>query len=352
MVTIYGVDKDASFEEIGAIELLRSQGVDVQVIISPEASNGDLHAARLILSHFNVDVVRYATGAFSELDRLFVFGRSEVFDIMRFFEDKPLWVLYSPNGLEPAEPEINALRDGLIDEVFTKSAFYAVPFTRELVMKADRGVEHKLGYAPFCNPDSKFTRLAFNERTRNSDFVIIQDSPDLGEFCFQNHWRTSCKISVAHGQNKKVRALNWGVNKIRVAGNIGATNCKWNGELECSVLHRATRWEELADEYNKADIALNFYPAEEPFAFQTAKAMLSGVAVVAGATRAHRAMIKSGSTGFLARTDDEAAYLASRLSWEPFLRSEMATRAYTWFVTEGPGNIDNCLPWWRQVGVI
>jgi len=352
MITLFGVDKTATYEEISAIELLRSQGADVQVYLAPNASHGDLHSARLVLSHLHVDVFRYYAGAFAEIDKLLVFGRVEAFDIMRAHGDKPSWVLYSPCNLLPSSFEIGALKDSLIDEVFTKSPLYAIPYTRDLVLKANKGVEHKIGYIPFCNPDSDFTKLRFQERASKSTFIVLQDATDSKEHCFPDHWRTVCKITVPPDKIKKIRALNWGENKTSVAGNIGDSVCKWNGEIEASLLHRPPHWEDIADEYSTSDVALNFYPAEEPFAFNTARAILSGVPVVAGATKAQREILKHGETGFLARTGDEAAYLTSRLAWEPFLRAEIATKAYKWFITGGPGNIDNCLMWWKQIGAL
>lgn len=352
MVTIFNSGKTATYEEIGAIEILRSQGADVQVCLSPDSNDGDLHAARLVLSHFHVDVFRYYEGAFAEIDKLLVFGRVEAFDIMRAHNDKPGWVFYSPNNLCPSNAEIEALKDNWIDEIFTKSSFYATSYTRELILKADKGVEHKIGYIPFCNPDSAFTKLRFQERQARSSFIVLQDAPDSVEHCFPDHWRTACKINVPHDKIKKLRVLNWGKNKISVAGNIGDSVCKWNGEVEASLLHRSPHWEDLSEEYSTPDVALNFYPAEEPFAFNTARSILSGIPVVGGASRAHRELLRHGETGFLARSGDEAAYLTSRLAWEPFLRAEIAAKAYNCFITDGPGNIDKCLSWWRQIEVV
>lgn len=352
MITLFDVGKNATFEEIGTIELLRTNGVEVQSILSESATEGDLHAARLVLSHFHVDVSRYTPGRFNEVERLFIFGRPSAFEIMKCYSEKPDWVFYSPIGGRPINAEIQALKDNFIDEVFTKSPYYASQFVRELVLKADKGVEHKFGYVPFCNPDSQFTKITCSPKNNAKDFVILQDAPDAPEFCFPNHWKTLCKITTPPERIKKVRALNWGPSKTSIAGDIGSVSCKWHNEVETSLLYRDCEWEELADEYASASIALNFYPAEETFAFATVKAMLAGIPVVAGATRAHRDLIRHGETGFLARTEDEAAYLASRFAWEPHLRAEVAGRAYDWAVTKGPGNIDNCTPWWKAVGVL
>lgn len=352
MITLFNVGKDATFEEIGAIELLRTHGVEVQSILSESATEGDVHAARLVLSHFHVDVSRYEPGKFNEVERLFIFGRSSAFEIMERNGEKPEWVYYSPVGTRPSDTEIQALKENFIDEIFTKSSYYATAFVRELILKANRGVEHKFGYTPFCNPGSQFTKLTFTPKTNFKDFVILQDIPDGLGFCFPTHWKTLCKITTPPDRVKKVRVFNWSGQKTLIAGDIGDPSCKWHNEVETSLLYRSLEWDELADEYSSASVALNVYPAEEPFAFSAVKAMLSGIPVVAGATRAHRDLLRHGETGFLARTEDEAAYLASRFAWEPHLRAEIAGRAYDWVVTKGPGNMDNCVPWWRAIGVL
>ena len=352
MITIFGAGKNASYEEIGAIELLRTQGVDVEVCLPPDVSDGDVHAAKLILSHFHVDVYRYYEGAFAEIERLFVFGRLEVFNIMREHQDKPRWVFYSPDSSLPSRAEIEALKDNLIDEIFTKSSFTAIPYARELVLQANKGVEHKLGYVPFCNPDSNFTKLKFQEKPETGEFIILQHSPDHCDYCFPDNWKTLTRITTPRDRFKKVRALGWGPNKARRSGDILSERCKWSGELNVSLLNRQPHWEELCNEYARASVALNFYPFEEPFSFQTAKAILSGVAVVAGASRAQRELLKHGESGFIAHDANEAAYLVSRLAWEPGLMSGIALRAYSDFIANGPGNMDKCLTWWGKTGIV
>ena len=83
MITIYGAGSNISYEEIGAIELLRSQGIKLNVLLSPTASEADLYVAKTTLSQFYVDVSIYKTGDFEKSGVVISFGRPLIFDLIR-----------------------------------------------------------------------------------------------------------------------------------------------------------------------------------------------------------------------------------------------------------------------------
>ena len=256
-------------------------------------------------------------------------------------------MVFGADGVSPTKAETAALTDGIINEVFTKSSRYASEYVRELVRSANRGVEHRVGYAPYCNSLSDFCGFRFTRKPENKDFIILRDTPDLEDFCFEDHWRMVCGITAP--RPKQFRALSWGKKLSKKAGNPGNPKDKWNGELSASILHAPPSWGETRGAYAEASVLLHFYPAVESFSFAAARAMLSGAVVVASPSSQFYDTISHGETGFIANTPDEAAYLASRLAWEPHLQAKIAHDAHKWVVAKGPANADVCLNWWKPI---
>jgi glycosyltransferase involved in cell wall biosynthesis len=350
-ITIYGAGDSATYEEIGAIELLKGNGgVPIEVILPEGHGESHLHTARLVLSTFGVEVSVYTPGAFEKSEVLVSFGRPEVFSTIQKFSDRPRKLVYGLSGVAPLKLELKAHTDGLIDEVFVKSRSKGVEAVRALVKKTDKGVEFRGGYVPFCNPSSDFFKLEFEKKKPSECFHVMQNTPDVPGFCFPDHWLTIAKITCPHPKTKLFTALNWGKNLSKCAGNPGDSGSPWNRLID-TVLENPNRmnWELEKSVYAKASALLHFYPEEDAFSFAAAKAILSGTVVVGSPAPAFLELIKHGETGFFAKTADEAAYYTSRLAWEPFLRLKLATEAYASFVNDGPGNPDTCLPWWKGV---
>jgi hypothetical protein len=345
MITVFGLSDRASYEEVGALELLRSQGVPLRSILPSSATDADLHAARVILSQFYVDVIRYEPGELDQTRLLVSFGRPEVFDLLRESGERPAKVVYGLPSVGASKQEIAALADGLIDEVFTQSPKRALPSVASLVRAAGRGVEHRTGYVPFCNPVSAFTGLEFKERS-SPVFKVLRDTPDSPEYAYSDHWAMVCGITVPRDREKHFTALGWGKQLSKAYGNPGNKKDKWHGALNATVFSASSSFSQRGQAYQDASALLHFYAADEVFCFQAAMAMVAGVVVVGCPLPAFTDLISHGETGYLARTPDEAAYLTSRLAWEPHLRAKTAANAYNWLVTRGPGNPDNCLPWW------
>jgi glycosyltransferase involved in cell wall biosynthesis len=347
MITIYGLDENLTYEEVGALELLRSQGVLIRSLLPPETTEGELHAAKVVLSQFYVDVQRCGPEEIEKSDVLVSFGKPQIFDLVRKFQISPKYMVFGADGVSPTKAETAALTDGIINEVFTKSSRYASEYVRELVRSANRGVEHRVGYAPYCNSLSDFCGFKFTRKPENKDFIILRDTPDLEDFCFEDHWRMVCGITAS--RPKQFRALSWGKKLSKKAGNPGNPKDKWNGELSASILHASPTWDEKREAYSESSVLLHFYPAVESFSFAAARAMLSGAVVVASPSSQFYDLVSHGETGLIANTPDEAAYLSSRLAWEPHLQAKIAHDAHKWIVAKGPANADVCLNWWKPI---
>lgn len=350
MISIYGLSGDISYEELGAVELLRSNGCKIQSILPPSTSDGELFAAKAVLSHFAVDVVRYQQGMFATLPGVVSFGRTELFDLIRSTGDRPTKVVYGGENTTPSPEEVSAVSEGLVDEVFTKGAHYSVRFIRDLVLASNRGVEHRAGYTPFCNPDSKYAGFAFSSRRdKRNVFRVIRDTPDDASYCFPDHWKMVSGIVVPSGREKQFSALNWGDNLSDAAGNPTDPQNKWYDESSVEIVHAKDGFATRRDLFGSASVLLHYFPAYEAFPYGIALAMLTGVAVVSSPSPAALELINHGKTGFIADSADEATYYTSRLAWKPELRDGVAVRAYKEFVLSGPGNPDHCLNWWRPI---
>jgi hypothetical protein len=350
-ISIYGAGENASYEEIGAIELIKGGGCAKIEVLLPEGSGElELHSARLVLSSFGVDARLYTPGDFEKCEALISFGRPEVFSAIKKFSDKPQKMIYGIPELLPTKTEIAAHSEGLIDEVFVKNRSRGVETIKELVKKAKRGVEFRAGYVPFCNPSSDYFKLQFGKRKSSDCFHVMQNTPDGGDFCFPDHWLTVAKITCPHPRTKLFTALNWGKNLTKTAGTPGDVRSPWHNLID-TILEAPSRASCALEKetLDKSSALLHFYPKEEAFSFAAAKAILSGTVVIGGPAPAFVELIRHGETGFFAKTGDEAAYYTSRLAWEPFVQLKVATEAYAWFVNEGPGNADVCLPWWKGV---
>lgn len=349
MITIYGIGSHISYEETGALELLRSQGVHIQSILPPTASEADLHLAQATLSRFYVNCSVYKTGDFEQAGLVVSFGRPEIFELIRKTGDRPKKMVYGLPEVTATSAEVKALADGFIDEIFTQSQKRAFQTVADLVKRAQRGVEHRAGYTPFCNPLSEFNQLKFAEAKNPQKFTVLTETPDAPDYCFPNHWAMVCGVTTPLEKTKNVHALNWGKALTKKAGNPGNSNSKWHGEVEASLTHRPPTIEERKDAYAEASVLLHFYPADDVFCFSAARAILSGAVVVGSPLPAFVDLINHGETGFIARSADEAAYFTSRVAWEPHLRAKLAANAYNWFTSKGPGNPDNCSPWWEPL---
>jgi hypothetical protein len=348
MITIYGAGENISYEEVGAIELLKSQGVALKVLLPEKEGDVGLHSARTILSQFGVDVELYTLGALKKSKVVVSFGRPELFDLMRSSGERPGKVLYRLQGLSATASEVRAVSKGLVDEIFVSSPRRAASTVRELVKKANRGVEFRQGYLPFCNPDSDFCKLYFSERKSPTSFVILRDTPDRAEYADPDYWATVACVTGPMELEKWAHAVGWGKNLTRVAGSpLGQSF--FGKQLFAEIQEVSPALDKLHEVYEQANVLLHFFPADDVFSFGVARAMLTGVVVVGPPLPAFTDMLQHGETGFLARSSDEAAYYASQVAWEPQLRLDVASKAYNWVVTKGPGNPDNCLPWWRPV---
>lgn len=350
MIRIFGAGADATYEEIGAIELLKSSGVGVEVILPHDCGEADLHSARIVLSALGVDVTRYAPGDFQTSDTpVFSFGRGEIFDTVRKFSDKPRKLVYGLQSVTPNSKETKANAEGLVDEIFIKSSSMGVDVAKAFVRKSNRGVEFRTGYLPFCNPTSDYFKIRF-EKQRPDFFHVMRCTPDAAGYAFPDHWLMVAQITCPHPRSKRFTALNWGKKLSKVAGDPTVPGNLWNTLIEATIEPPVASWEIEKQTYAQSSALLHFYPEQELFSFEAVKAMLSGTVVVSNPASAYLDLLRHDETGFFAKTPDEAAYYTSKLAWDPFLRLKIANSAYAWVTNEGPGNFDKCLRWWKEGG--
>lgn len=346
-VTLYGSGSKATYEELGAIELLKGCGASVDVVLPEKTSEVELHSARLVLSAFGVDVAAYTPGEFERRGFVVSFGRPDIFSIIRAHADRPHKLVYGFHGSSFSKDELKANSEGMIDEVFVKSKGLGVELVKAFVKKSNRGVEFRAGYTPFCNPSSDYFQIEFQKKKPSECFYFMRNTPDAPGFSFPDHWRMVSQVTCPHPKVKHFVALNWGKQLSKVAGNPGVPSSMWHTLINTTIESFEVSWSLEKDAYYKSSALVHFYPEEESFSFAAAKAMLSGVVVVAGPAPAFLELLEHEVSGFFAKTSEEAAYYTSRLAWEPFLRMKLATEARAWFVSKGPGNADNCLPWWK-----
>lgn len=349
MIAIYGLTASFSQEELGAIELLKSQSQQVVSILPPDFSDIQLSQARSGLAGVGIAAERASEDLLGGCSAIISFGRPGMFACLKQFKSRPTKVLYSSEDVAPQEAEVAALRDGLLDEVICKNSLYEVEYVRQLINQSGRPVEHRFGYKPFCNPFSPVFKTVMGGRNIDKPFTILRDTPDSGLFANPDLWRMCCGICSPYNRTHNFTVLGWGDSLSDEAGDPTHPDCKWSGELDIEVTHGEPTWLERQERYQEASVLLHFYPAVEAFSFAAARAILSGAVVVGSPSPAFSSLITHGFSGFLATTSDEAAYLTSKLIWEPHVRAKMAADAYNWFITEGPGNADRCLPWWEPL---
>lgn len=340
MICIYGLDESMTFEEVGAIEVLQSLRIKVHTLHDPSSELSE--ASKKFLSKVGVSVVPFSEKTFSKISTLFIFGKTACFDLMEKHGVRPEHVAYSGDTLLPTIAEINAVKTGLIDEVFTKSPHYAAEYVRKLVAGAGRGVDYRSGYIPFCNPLSGITELKFTQKKLQGPFNVLQVFTQVGDPCFSEHWKMLCGVTVPWFMDANFYLLGYG---DRVTGVAGAPY----KDITLRTSDKFPKAYEESRVYGTADVLLQYSPTKTPFSFEGAKAILSGVAVVGADSSEFVELIKHGETGFIASTADEAAYFTSKLAWEPRLRDKIVNAAYKEFVNSGPGNADLCGSWWKGV---
>lgn len=340
MICIYGLDENMTFEEVGAVEVLQSLRVKVHTLHDPSSELSE--ASKKLLFKSGVTVVPFSEKTFSKISTLFIFGKVECFDLMEKHGVRPEHVAYSGDALLPTISEINAVKMGLIDEVFPKSPSYAAEYVRRLVAGAGRGVEYRSGYTPFCNPLSCTTELKFQPSRLQKTFNVLQVFSRGDDPCFRGHWKMLSGVTVPWFMDANFYLLGYGDRITSIAGD----------PYKDITLHTSDKFPRAYEEsmvYSSADVLLQYSPVKTPFSFEGAKAVLSGVAVVGADSSEFVALVKHGETGFIASTADEAAYYTSKLAWEPRLRDKFVNAAYKEFTTSGPGNADLCGSWWKGV---
>lgn len=341
MICIYGLDENITFEELGAVEILQSLGVKVHTILPPgEVVSLESHR---FTSKAGIRMVPFDKEALSKISVLFIFGRKRGFDLMREYGARPEHIVYSSDNTTPNQFEIEALQEGLIDEIFCKSPRYSADYIRKLVTGAGRGVEHRAGYIPFCNPLGQNSGLVYAGRSLSPDFNILQVfRPGVRDSCFSGHWKMLCGVTTPWHRKPQFSLVGFDNAAKKIVGE------PFRG-LKFRASEGLPKPYEEQKVYSGAHVLLQYHPREESFAFDAAKAIITGTVVVGPPTGAYIDIINHGETGFIASTADEAAYFTSRLAWEPCLRAKVSSTAYSKFVSEGPGNADLCSKWWKEL---
>lgn len=352
MITIFG-GTNPSFEEVGNMELFRMSGSDVTYVVpdySPE-NTAPLYSARALLAPIGVSVVPFSSEVVEKAKHLISFGRVSIFDALSTTSSRPHKVWFSPSNNAPLEAEINALSAGLFDTLLCKNSKQSFSYVKQLLEGAKTGIDHLLGYKPFCNPASPVTKLLFTPSSKsNENFVTLVDPSGPGQRLRPDLWRILTMVSSPQ-QNKEFVVAACEEEVFPVAKDISNDEHPFAKVLFPKLKSDRLLVSDLEEVYGVAHVLLNFNIGPETFAFSVAKAFLSGSAVVAGPNAACRELVEHEKTGLLAESADEAAYLVSKLAWEPRLREKLSLAAYNYMVEEGPGNADRCLRWWKEHGL-
>jgi glycosyltransferase involved in cell wall biosynthesis len=352
MISFFGIIHQAGGcgpELLGAIELLRSKSVPVRCIVP--AGDPIVNSERAdFLRNMGVAVVSYRPGMFQECKILMTFGEDKCFDYMRQFSDRPKWMIWSSCMGHVVDCEVDAMKDGLIDEFFFQTRSNGDLIGPQLVKAGGKGTKicHRKGYQMYINPKSLYMPLVSQKKSKKQ-FTILKASRDDSEKWHEESWRMFSSIKAPSGVKVQIEVAGWGDNALYKIGNPCDPSSKWNGELNVTLHDHISDPIHMAELYGKSHCLIHYYPFTESFGISTAQAMLSGCVPIGADAQGFRDQIEHGKTGFLCNSADEASYYASYLAFNPNVREEISKAARTFVLDEGVGNPEKAWPWWNFI---
>lgn len=336
-------------ELLGAIELLRSKNVPVRCIV-PEDDPIVRSDRADYLRGLGCTIVNYRPGIFEKCKVLMSFGEDEMFNYMRRYSDRPQWVVWSSCMSFVVDVEIDAYRDGLIDEHFfqTKQNGDAVgPAICDRLGKGAK-VAHRGGYRPYVNHKSAYMPLVSLPRSKDT-FVVCRATRDDEAKWDQDSWKMYSGILCPSHKKVQIEVAGWGAEAQNKVGNPCDPSSRWNGELNINLRDHIYDPIEMAEFYGESHVLHHFYPFIETFGIATTQAMICGAVPVVSDEDGFRHQVIHGETGFLCKSPEEASFYASLLAFDDERWSKMSQEARRTTLEDGAGNASLAWPWWEYL---
>lgn len=353
MISFFGIIHQSGgcgAELLGAIHLLRKKGVKVRCIVPIDDPVAHGSRAKWLRS-LGVTVVNYRPGMFEKCPVLVSFGEDVCFNYMREYADRPKHMVWTSGMSFPVDIEVDAFRDGLIDEFFCQNKATAHAVLPEILKKSGlkkASIKIRHTYIPYIEADCPLYPFASGDKPEN-EFLVGRATRDDPEKWHEESWRMYGNILTPALKSLRVRVAGWGPNAAEKVGNPCDPTSLWadyfNLELHGHIYDPA----EITAFFGSLHALLHYYPFVESFGYATVQAMLSGAIPIGARAGGFTELIRHGETGFLADSTDEAAYYASSLAFDEPRRAEMAATARRWVLEEGPGNADRAWVWWRDL---
>jgi glycosyltransferase involved in cell wall biosynthesis len=344
-------DGGCGTELLGAIELLRAKRCDVRLIVPPDQDPASTPAAEYF-RNIGCEIDRYSPGMFKSLPVLVSFAEGwKLFPLIKENNDRPAWVVYSDCMHYASDDEVGWFKENLIDEFIFQTRALADRLGPEISRRSQKAVNGRHGYRAFINPVSEFFPLRFVSKKPEQDFTVLKVGRDHEEKWHQDSCRMFCGINAPFNRPVKIEIVGWGKEGANKIGDLNDENNKWFNEFTTTTHSRIYDFKVLAEIYNKAHALVHVcdYKWEEALGRVFLESFVAGVVVIADRRGGAQQLIRHGQTGFLVDTPDEAAYYASHLAFNEWLRKSIAAQAYAELVTIGHGNIDRCFRWWEEL---
>lgn len=341
-------------EALGAVELLRSRGVPVRMIVptdDPVADEGNPPAD--YLRSIGVEVACYQPGMFRDsCPVLMSFGEQTAIDYIRRHDDRPRYLVYSDCMGHVTDNEVDAHRDGLIDEFFFQTDSQARALGKEIAARTDnKPVGCRLGYRAFINPGSGYFPLPFHSERPGDHYRVGRLVRDDAAKWHPDTWRMFCGVAAPHAVPVQVEIIGWGHRAAAKIGDPSRDWCRWHGQLNITTSCHVYDPKEIAAFYHRLHTFIHVsHPGlTESLGRVVLEAMAAGTVVIADRRGGVAELIRDRVTGYLVDSPDEAAFRASELAFYPARRREIAVNAYQHLITRGHANTELCWSWWENL---
>jgi glycosyltransferase involved in cell wall biosynthesis len=279
------------------------------------------------------------------------FGEDQCFQYMREWEDRPKRMVWTSGMSHIVDVEVDAWRDGLIDEFFFQSSHHAHEVAQEICNRALKpGLRFREAYRPFLDPDCEWMPLRQQGAQRDpARFTVGRATRDDPEKWNEDSWRMYGGVLVPASKSLHVDVAGWGRNAMEKIGNPCDPTSRWHGWMNVNLRDHIYDPVEMAEFFGGLHVLLHYYPIQESWGYATAQAMLAGAVPIGADAGGFRTLIRHGETGFLVNSPEEAAFHASALAFDDARWSAMSTAARAWMLEEGPSSPAHCWPWWRDL---
>jgi len=339
-------------EALGAVELLRSKGVSVRMIVPPSDPIIDRgNAAADYLRAIGVELAQYRPGLFNDCGVIVCLGEKKMFDLIREYNDRPRYIVYSDCMGTETDIEVEAHKDGLVDEFLFQSKRHADAVGPAIARRAHKAVTVRSGYKAFINTNSPYFPIRFKQDKPTDVFTAIKAGRDDADKWHPDTWRMFCGISAPNPTKVQVEIAGWGENASDKVGNPCLDGNMWRNQFNVTLHEHNHDVKWMSELYARSHVLVHIldYNCEEALGRVILEAQASGVVAITDKRGGPIDLIEHGATGFLCDAPDEASFYASECAFHDGLRRSIASQAYTRLVTEGHGSPESCWPWWADL---